>query len=117
MLGYLYFQGQVPTVNSDVMKGSQTLGMIIGQIAFGVLSDAWGRHTVYGKELMITMFGTLMVILLPWHGLSDSAITAWISVFRVVAGVGIGAGMSLKAPWYFCLIERDRLSFIICVFS
>lgn len=76
------------------MKGSLSLGMIVGQIGFGLLSDTWGRKAVYGKELMITLFGTLMVVLLPWRGLSHQAITAWVSIFRVVAGVGIGAGMS-----------------------
>lgn len=93
MLGYIYFQDEkskVPTVSSDIIKGSLSLGMIIGQILFGIFGDALGRHTVYGKELCITIFGTFMVILLPWHGLSHNSIVAWISVFRVVTGFGIG---------------------------
>lgn len=81
------------------MKGSLSLGMIVGQVALGLLGDAWGRRAIYGKELIITLFGTLMVVLLPWRGLSPRAITAWISVFRVVAGVGIGAG---SAPPPYC---------------
>ncbi len=96
VLGYLYFEddkGKVPHADSDIMKGSLSLGMIVGQIGLGLLGDAWGRRAIYGKELMITLFGTLMVVLLPWKGLSPQAITAWVSVFRVVAGVGIGAGM------------------------
>lgn len=97
VLGYLYFEndkGKVPSADSDIMKGSLSLGMIVGQIGLGLLGDAWGRRAIYGKELMVTLFGTLMVVLLPWKGLSPSAITAWVSVFRVVAGVGIGAGQS-----------------------
>ena len=74
------------------MKGSLSLGMIVGQIGFGLLGDTWGRRTVYGKELIITLFGTLMVILLPWKHFSPEAVTKWVSVFRVVSGVGIGAG-------------------------
>jgi PHS family inorganic phosphate transporter-like MFS transporter len=97
ILGYLYFQdskGTVPAVDSDVIKGSLNLGMVVGQLSFGVLGDAWGRHTIYGKELLLTMFGTLMVILLPWRSFSTTAVTTWVSVFRVVTGVGIGAGNS-----------------------
>ena len=93
MLGYIYFQDErskVPTVSSDVIKGSLSLGMIVGQLLFGVFGDALGRHIVYGKELVITIFGTLMVILLPWQGLSHNNVVAWVSVFRVVTGVGIG---------------------------
>jgi PHS family inorganic phosphate transporter-like MFS transporter len=93
MLGYIYFQDEknkVPTVSSDVIKSSLPLGMIVGQLLFGVFGDALGRHIVYGKELIITIFGTLMVVLLPWHGLSHNGVVAWVSVFRVVAGLGTG---------------------------
>jgi PHS family inorganic phosphate transporter-like MFS transporter len=98
VLGYLYFEddenykGKVPRADSDIMKGSLSLGMMVGQIGLGLLGDAWGRRAIYGKELMITLFGTLMVVLLPWKGLSPNAITAWVSIFRVIAGIGIGAG-------------------------
>ncbi len=96
VLGYLYFQendSEVPSVNSDIMKGGLSLGMIVGQVFFGLLSDTWGRQAVYGRELMVTLLGTLLVILLPWNGFSIQDITAWISIFRVLTGVGIGAGM------------------------
>lgn len=94
ILGYLYYQdGKVPTVDSDVMKGGLSLGMVIGQLLFGVLSDVWGRHTIYGKELLLTIVGTLLVILLPWKGMDPQSITAWVAMFRVLTGVGIGAGM------------------------
>ncbi|BCS21077.1 inorganic phosphate transporter Pho84 [Aspergillus puulaauensis] len=100
VLGYLYFQeddSEVPSVNSDIMKGGLSLGMIVGQVLFGLLSDTWGRQAVYGKELMVTLLGTLLVILLPWNGFSIQDITAWISVFRVLTGVGIGADYPLSS--------------------
>jgi PHS family inorganic phosphate transporter-like MFS transporter len=53
MLGYIYFQeekNKVPTFSSDVIKGSLPLGMIVGQLLFGVIGDALGRHIVYGKD-------------------------------------------------------------------
>ncbi len=102
MLGYTYFQdtnGSVPTRDSDIVKGSLSLGMIVGQIAFGTLGDAIGRHRIYGRELMMTMLGTLMCILLPWQGLSHQGIIAWMAVWRVVTGFGIGGGVFLSSSF------------------
>jgi MFS family permease len=75
------------------MKGALSLGMIVGQLVFGVLGDAAGRRRIHGKELIITMLGTLMVIMLPTN-LSHDGVVAWITMWRLVTGVGIGAGMS-----------------------
>ncbi|KAL3476034.1 major facilitator superfamily domain-containing protein [Aspergillus californicus] len=100
MLGYLYWQdegSQVPTVQSDIMKGTLNVGMAVGQLMFGVLGDALGRHKVYGKELLITLFGTLMVILLPWNNFDKQSIVAWVSCFRVVTGIGIGADYPMSS--------------------
>ncbi|KAH8888004.1 MFS general substrate transporter [Thozetella sp. PMI_491] len=109
MIGYLYFQDEgntVPTVLSDVIKGSLSFGMIIGQCLFGLLGDALGRHHVYGKELILTICGTLLVILMPWKGFPHNSVVAWMSVFRVLTGVGTGGDYpmtsSLSAeqnPW------------------
>jgi PHS family inorganic phosphate transporter-like MFS transporter len=107
ILGYLYFEdGKVPSVNSDIIKGGLSLGMVAGQLLFGVLSDVLGRHTIYGKELLLTIFGTLMVILLPWKGLSAQSVTAWVAMFRVLTGVGIGAGKLYLEEWQEFL-EKD----------
>jgi PHS family inorganic phosphate transporter-like MFS transporter len=95
ILGYLYFKDEkntIPVHRSDLIKGSASLGMIIGQIEFGLFGNTLGRHKVYGKELMITMFGAFMCILLPWKSLSHDDIIAWMSVFRVVTDLGIGGG-------------------------
>ena len=95
MLGYLYFQDEkstVPTVKSDVIKGSLALGMIGGQLLFGLFGDTLGRHKIYGKELILTLFGTLMVILMPWMNFSPTSVEAWMAVFRVVTGFGTGGG-------------------------
>lgn len=102
MLGYLYFadeKGSVPTVKADIIKGGLSLGMIAGQLGFGLLGDALGRKRVYGKELMITMFGTLMVIVAPKR-MSQNAIVAWVSVFRVVTGIGIGGGIYIFGQYF-----------------
>lgn len=85
-------------MQGDEIKGGLSLGMIAGQLLFGLLGDALGRHRIYGSELIITMFGTLMTILLPWKGLSKTGIVTWMAIWRVVTGFGIGAGM-LPPKW------------------
>lgn len=95
MIGYLYFQDKgnaVPTVNSDTIKGCLSVGMIIGQLVFGLFGDALGRHRIYGKELIVTIFGTFMFIMMPWKNFSHNSVVAWLSIFRVVTGFGIGGG-------------------------
>jgi PHS family inorganic phosphate transporter-like MFS transporter len=69
------------------------MGMIAGQISFGLLGDTLGRHRVYGRELIVTTIGTILCILLPWKGLSHKGVITWMSVFRVVTGFGIGGGL------------------------
>jgi PHS family inorganic phosphate transporter-like MFS transporter len=94
MIGYIYFADEkatLPINQSDSIKGALSIGMIFGQILFGFFGDAIGRHRIYGKELIITMFGTLMCIVAPPH-MSHTGIVSWLVVFRIMTGVGIGAG-------------------------
>lgn len=92
MIGYVYYQdndGKVPTVSSDVIKGGLAIGMIMGQLFFGLFGDALGRHKVYGKELVLTIFGTLMLIVVPPH-LDHAGVVGWMTVFRIITGMGVG---------------------------
>lgn len=98
MLGYVYFKDSKNAVPSDkggIIKAGLTLGMMAGQLIFGFLGDTLGRHAVYGNELILTIFGTLMCILLPWRGLGPDGIVAWMAVWRVVTGFGVGGGKSI----------------------
>lgn len=101
MIGYLYFHDTANSpsvIQGDEIKGSFSIGMILGQLLFGTLGDAIGRHRVYGKECLFAIFGTLLVILLPWKGLSHQGVVAWLAVFRVVTGMGTGGGMFHLRP-------------------
>lgn len=92
MIGYIYYQdngNNVPTVSSDVIKGELSLGMILGQLGFGLFGDALGRHKVYGKELMITILGSLLLIVMP-PKLDHAGIVNWLTIMRIVTGIGIG---------------------------
>ncbi|KAK5746622.1 hypothetical protein LTR17_000638 [Elasticomyces elasticus] len=93
IVGYLYYddnKNKVPTVPQDVIKGALSIGMIFGQIGFGISGDALGRHKIYGKELILTIMGTLLLILMPWHNFGHTGVVAWMFCFRFVTGVGIG---------------------------
>ncbi|KAK5698965.1 hypothetical protein LTR97_006614 [Elasticomyces elasticus] len=93
ILGYLYYddnKNKVPTIPQDVIKGALSIGMIFGQIGFGLFGDALGRHKIYGKELILTIMGTLLLILMPWHNFGHTGVVAWMFCFRFVTGVGIG---------------------------
>lgn len=95
VLGYIYYPhngNAIPTNTQSAVKGSISVGVLLGQLIFGLLGDSLGRKAVYGKELLITMFGTLMVIVVPTY-IAPNAVMAWICVFRVVTGIGIGGGM------------------------
>ena len=100
MLGYLYFQDEknaIPTVPSDVIKASFSMGMVLGQILFGIFGDAIGRHHVYGKELIVTIVGTLLTILMPWSSFSHHSVIAWMCCFRMLTGIGVGGGEFLRS--------------------
>ncbi|KAK5167159.1 uncharacterized protein LTR77_007889 [Saxophila tyrrhenica] len=99
MIGYLYFTddgGAVPTVSGSVIKGGLSIGMILGQLSFGLFGDALGRHKVYGKELIITIFGTLLLIVPPTY-LGHAGIVAWLTTFRIITGVGIGGDYPMSS--------------------
>lgn len=114
ILGYIYWKdngGKVPSLQGDEIKGGFVLGMMLGQLAFGSLGDALGRRVVYGKESIFTIIGTLLVVLLPWKGLSHNSIVAWLSVFRFITGMGAGGGEHLRTPHHFIpfsLSRKDR---------
>ncbi|ERT01389.1 hypothetical protein HMPREF1624_02635 [Sporothrix schenckii ATCC 58251] len=101
MIGYIYYQdegGKVPTVPADIIKGALSIGMVLGQFLFGLFGDTLGRRHVYGKELLVTIIGTLLVILLPWSTtFSHNGIVAWLSVFRVLSGIGTGGDYPVTA--------------------
>ncbi|ORX35290.1 major facilitator superfamily domain-containing protein [Kockovaella imperatae] len=99
MLGYIYFppHGSVPAIKGDEMKGGLSVGMVIGQLGFGLFGDALGRHKVYGKELLFTIVGTLLVVLVPWKGISQEGVVAWITCFRVLTGFGIGGDYPMSS--------------------
>ncbi|EMC93575.1 hypothetical protein BAUCODRAFT_125424 [Baudoinia panamericana UAMH 10762] len=81
-----------------------TLGCsIVGQLAFGVAVDIYGRRTLYGVELIIVVISTLGLLQCsngftdPVTGRSTWTITPWLIFWRSIMGIGVGAEYPLSA--------------------
>ncbi|TPX12504.1 uncharacterized protein E0L32_000681 [Thyridium curvatum] len=120
MLAYVYFQDanyKIPTISNNIMKGGLSIGMILGQVMFGVFGDAFGRHAIYGRELMLTMVGTLLVITAPPQ-LGHGGIVAWVAVFRVVTGFGVGGDYPMSSSLALEYnIGWSRAKTVLAIFS
>jgi PHS family inorganic phosphate transporter-like MFS transporter len=96
-LGYIYWP--------DVTDGSPELtincvtlaGSVIGQLLFGWAADKWGRRKLYGLELALVIFGTLGMAQASSGIENNMNILRWITFYRFVLGVGIGAEYPLSA--------------------
>ncbi|KAH8649683.1 major facilitator superfamily domain-containing protein [Tricladium varicosporioides] len=97
MLGILYYGGTIPHTYETALSVVTLGGSIIGQVAFGLCADIWGRRKMYGLELIITIGATLGVVMSS-NGINGSmSIIAWLLVWRFVLGIGIGADYPLSA--------------------
>lgn len=70
----------------------------IGQFLFGILADRYGRRSLYGIELIIVIISTVGLLQCS-NGISDGEaytwnIDVWILFWRIIMGIGIGAGKS-----------------------
>jgi PHS family inorganic phosphate transporter-like MFS transporter len=59
-------------------------------LQIGYLADALGRQRVYGKELMLIIFATIMTLTTPTGSLSPDNSLIYLGVWRIVLGVGVG---------------------------
>ncbi|PRP77350.1 hypothetical protein PROFUN_05595 [Planoprotostelium fungivorum] len=99
MIAFVYLnpgKDKAPPVDDGFMKGSVLFGTLFGQLLFGMLADRKGRSKVYGIELMIIIVGTVAASMSasPIRGMS---ISAMVSIWRLVMGIGIGGDYPLSA--------------------
>ncbi|MCJ1389418.1 Inorganic phosphate transporter pho84 [Xylographa bjoerkii] len=79
------------------VNAASNIGNIIGQLTFGFLGDAFGRKFVYGKELIVLIIGTILLISLPNSIPTPTEKMWWIFAFRVLIGIGIGGDYPMSA--------------------
>ncbi|KAK6865696.1 MFS general substrate transporter [Apiospora arundinis] len=72
------------------------LGSVVGQLAWGFLSDYYGRTRLYGIELVLVIVSTIGVATSSF-GYSDMSFVGLFIFWRFVMGVGIGAEYPLSA--------------------
>lgn len=98
MLQYrLYGGASLPAGLEGFLKASANIGSVVGQFAFGYAADYFGRKAVYGKELMLIIFATILCISDPTGDFSPSGSLIWLSIFRIVLGIGIGGDYPMSA--------------------
>ncbi|KAJ7617717.1 major facilitator superfamily domain-containing protein [Roridomyces roridus] len=83
------------SLQGGVLKAAVNIGCVIGQIGFGLAGDILGRHTIYGFEMIVTTVATILVISGP-ISLGKNLFT-YITVFRVLMGIGIGGDYPMSA--------------------
>ncbi|KAL6300221.1 MFS general substrate transporter [Sparassis latifolia] len=98
MLQYRLYNGKaLPGGLQGFLKASANIGSVIGQFGFGYCADYFGRKAVYGKELILIIFATILSISDPTGDLSPSGSLIWLSVFRIILGIGIGGDYPMSA--------------------
>ena len=59
VLSIVYWQGDFPTRYQFGLNAGTLIGSMIGQLAFGILADRYGRRKMYGLELVVTIGASL----------------------------------------------------------
>jgi len=104
MLQYRLYGGHsLPAGLQGFMKAGANIGSVIGQFGFGFAADYFGRKAVYGKELMLIIFATILCISDPTGDLSPNGALVWLAVFRIILGIGVGGDYPMSAS-----ITSDR---------
>jgi PHS family inorganic phosphate transporter-like MFS transporter len=104
MLMYRLYGGHpMPSGLEGFLKAGANIGSVIGQFAFGYAADALGRKAVYGKELMLIIFATIMTMTTPTGTLSPDSCLIYLGVFRIILGIGVGGDYPMSAS-----ITSDR---------
>ncbi|KAJ3753150.1 phosphate transporter [Lentinula raphanica] len=98
MLQYrLYGGGSLPVGLHGFVNAAANIGSVIGQFTFGYLADALGRSAIYGKELMLIIFATIMCLTTPTGSLSPNSSLIYLGVFRIILGIGVGGDYPMSA--------------------
>ncbi|KNZ75227.1 putative metabolite transporter C2H8.02 [Termitomyces sp. J132] len=98
MLQYRLYGGHsLPANLEGFVKAGANIGSVIGQFLFGYLADALGRKAIYGKELMLIIFATILTMTTPTGSLSPNQCLIYLGIFRIILGIGVGGDYPMSA--------------------
>lgn len=89
VLSWLYWQDN--TTKSLVLKELSLVGLFTGQILFGYLADRYGRKSLQGVELLVTIFAILGFVQSSTGVENSMSIVGWLYSWTLLMGFGIGA--------------------------
>lgn len=98
MIGFVYYAdngNKVPADIEGVVKGMASVGTLIGQLAFGFMSDIFGR-TIYGFELLIIIIGTINCATSA-SAVRGVSVLGFLGCWRFILGIGIGGDYPMSA--------------------
>ena len=59
ILEIVYWQNNLPAFQETAINFATLVGIIIGQLVFGILADRYGRKKMYGFELLIVIVASV----------------------------------------------------------
>jgi PHS family inorganic phosphate transporter-like MFS transporter len=105
---YQYWHNSYPTVLRGLVNAGANIGNVFGQLAFGLLGDAFGRKFVYGKELIICIIGMVLVIALPNSVPTPTLKMIWIFCWRILMGRFQSVSLNKQPNLTLLFRIRDR---------
>jgi MFS transporter, PHS family, inorganic phosphate transporter len=97
MLAYVYWPDELSSRRLTFINIATLAGTMFGQVLFGVLADKNGRKKMYGIELVLLIASTLGVVMCSTGVDGSMNVFAWITFWRVLVGIGVGADYPLSA--------------------
>ena len=96
-LAFTYWPDSSSFWRETLLNCMTLAGSAVGQLIFGCLADRVGRTTLYGIELVIVIFSTILVSSAGTGYNGSMSIVAWLATWRFAMGLGIGAEYPLSA--------------------
>ena len=78
----------MPRGTSTALLCATLAGSLIGQVAFGILGDIFGRKKMYGLLLLIILWATLGLAASADGSNGSMSITGWLFIWRFFMGFG-----------------------------
>jgi PHS family inorganic phosphate transporter-like MFS transporter len=94
-LAYVYWNDATTNDRERNINVITLCGSVFGMVLFGFLADLLGRRRLYGVELVLVTVASLGMAQCS-NGFNSMDIVGWLSFWRLVLGVGIGAEYPLR---------------------